>query len=936
MDGISAAFSDQVALQLTTPLDSGKYALEDFQCRETLSAPFEMSLTVTSDNPNISFSKLMGKSITVTIFAKPKKRFFNGVVGHVSQREFTDLSKTVTYQVKLYPKFWLLKFSKDYKIFQKKSAQTIIKEVLQEKGVTQLDDRTQKGGRTVREYCVQYGESHFDFVSRLMEEEGIFYYFEHDNGKHTMVLADQPSAHKDIKESSEIEVEYSQSETPSLNKILSCFIDHQVRIGEHSMTDYNYMTPKTSLFAKAKGSGYGKEAYDYPGLIDIDYKPTKGESEKWSTLRSEQDDHPREIVWGESTCPFFEAGRAFTIQKHLRKDANKRYVLQTVEHHISLMKTVEGRDIAPATPPKVICYNKFYGFPAVTPFRPPLITEKPRVAGSQTAVVTGPSGEEIYTDDQRRIKVQFHWDRLGKKDDATTCWVRVSQGWASNNWGILFTPRVGMEVVVSFINGDPDRPLVTGCVYNADNVPPYLAKDKTRATIKSNTYKGKGFNELRFEDKTDKEEIYLHAQKDWNTHVLENRTTVVEKGSDFKTIKKGDREVVIEGEPGVISTKGEAPSLKHSGKGASQKGDDLLTIQKGSRIVKIMGMGSGKGSYTTTIMKGDRELTIMKGDNTDTLLQGNNTVTYLKGNDTKTIGEGEKSMLLGKGNESKIIGQGNKSLIMGQGNKMNILGSGNDILLLPGGMFLGIMQGLFLKIGGIVIAIGGGGSGSPEAMPGHSPDTSGDAGRGDGHSSKYTFSTNPLGGASGKMSAAQCPDMNIESPCGNMYMKFLDSDIVMEQNGHKRYSVTEDYEEDVQKKYILEVGEKILIRCEGNIDIESSKDVNIKGKNVNITGKSIKLEADTVDMAGYKSFEINAMKINFTATGLLNCHGSLINLNTGEQGKGFTPNPWETVDSDLIKERKTDRDKRRSEEEARKKAGNTFDMKNIDKILKGV
>lgn len=292
MEGISAAFSDKVALQLTTPLDSGKYALEDFRCRESLSQPFEMSLVVTTDNANINFKGLMGKSITVTVFAKPKKRFFNGVVGHISQRDSTSKTKTTTYHVKLYPKFWLLRFSRDFKIFQKKSAQTIIKEVLQKEGVSHVDDRTQKCGRTVREYCVQYGESHYDFVCRLMEEEGIYYYFEHDNGKHVMVLADQPSAHKPIKESPQIEMEEAQANRPYLNKVLSCRIEHQVVVGEHSMTDYNYMTPKTKLFSKAKGEGFGKEAYDYPGLVDIEYKPTKGESEKWSSLRSELDDAP--------------------------------------------------------------------------------------------------------------------------------------------------------------------------------------------------------------------------------------------------------------------------------------------------------------------------------------------------------------------------------------------------------------------------------------------------------------------------------------------------------------------------------------------------------------------------------------------------------------------------------------------------------------------
>lgn len=877
MRGYTASVGDQLALELATSLGSGKYALEDLYCEESLSNPFELTLTLTSNNLNVDLESVIGKSVTALVRAKPKKRYFNGVVSHISQTEIWERNKLCSYQVTLRPLFWFLTLSKDYRIFQKKNAQTIIKDVLQKYGVTQVDDRTQSCGRTVREYCVQYGESHFDFVSRLMEEEGIFYYFEHDQGKHTLVLGDKPSAHKNCKGVSDVEMNFALSEQVLLNRVTLCHINQSAIAKEHSLTDYNYMTPKTKLFAKAKGAGKKGEVYVYPGAVDIEYKPTKGGNESFSNLRSEQSDWGQEEIWGDSTCPFFETGSGFTLKKHLRKSANKRYILGSVVHRASIVnidqdgKETQVNELAPDPATTRISYgNQFHAFPAKVVYRPPQKTEKPRIHGTQTAVVTGPKGEEIHTDDQRRIKVQFHWDREGKKDEKSTCWVRVSQGWASNKWGILFTPRIGMEVVVSFINGDPDRPLVTGCVYNADNTPPYGAKDKTMATIKSDTHKGKGsgFNELRFEDKKKKEEIYLHAEKDWNTHVLENRTTVMEKGSDFKTIKKGDREVVIKGQPGAVAKKGEAPSLKHSGKGASKKGNDLLTIERGSRIVKIMGMGSGQGSYKTTIMKGDRDLQIMKGNNKDTFMKGNDTRTLLKGNQSLMIAEGNKSQIIGKGNESSMIGQGNKSLIMGQGNKTNIIGSGNDTLLIPGGMKTAIMQGLLLKVGGFVLAIGGGGSGTEETMPGHKPDQPGEP-----NSQPESLGGIGLGGASGGGEASNCVDVNATSQCGDINLTFLDSNITINQNGEKKIQVSKSYQETVGMKYTLDVAEEIVIKCKGDIKFE--------GKNIEFKAlKDFKVDATQVDVVAKSKIGLNSSGVIETlSSAITKIKAALIKLN---------------------------------------------------------
>lgn len=813
--GVSSAFSPQVALQLTPALAKGHYAVEDFRCQESLSAPFEMEVMVTSDNLQVDLNQVMGKSLTVTVIAKPKRRFFNGIVGSISQKEFTDHGRTCTYLLKLYPRLWLLKFSKDFKIFQNKSVQTIVKEVLQSQGVKHVQDRTQRYGRALRDYCVQYGESHFDFISRLMEEEGIFYYFEHAKDNHTLVLGDQPSAHGDCSEMPKIDVDFSRPQKPFLNVVTQCFLDHCVIAQEHSLTDYNYMTPKTNLFAKAKGAGQGKEMYHYPGVPENDFKPKKSHSEAVSRLHAEREDVTQQVLWGHSTCAFFSAGQAFTLQKHLRREANQRYVLKSLEHHITLLRSPQNsgdqknsEDFPEA--PQVICTNRFFAFPAKIPFRPPCVTPKPVIHGTQTAVVTGPPGEEIYTDDHRRIKIQFPWDRLGSKDDKTSCWVRVVQSWASNNWGILFTPRIGMEVVVSFINGDPDRPLVTGCVYNADNLPPYGAKDKTKSTLKSHTHKGQGFNEFRFEDEKQKEEIYLHAQKDWNTFIIENRTSVIEKGSDVKVLTKGDREVVLKGEPGVIPQRGKAPSLDHQGTAASKKGDDYLTLERGTRVVKFLAMGAQKGSYISVLSRGDRELTILKGDNNE---------TYLKGNDTKTITQGNRVVFIGQGDDTETIAQGNKSLTVGKGHRTTTLTAGNSMLLIPAGMMTALMQGLLVKVGNTVLTVGSG-----------------------------------SGGTTQKASDPR-RDIGLTSPGGDVVLKFSKGDLTYEQQGHKKCNVTKDSKETVGGRYILEVDKDILITCKGDIKIQSQGSIHMKA------GKEFKVEAGSISMHAQQSYSVQAMSM---------------------------------------------------------------------------
>ena len=289
-----------------------------------------------------------------------------------------------------------------------------------------------------------------------------------------------------------------------------------------------------------------------------------------SKRRLEALELPLKTLEGDSRCRFFIPGYKMTLAEHPTAALNADYVLESVSHRVE----------------DAVYANRFTAFPAATPYRPQLRSAKPRIAGSQTALVVGKSGEEIYTDKYGRLKVQFHWDQDGTKDENSSCWVRVAQTWAGKGWGGWWLPRVGMEVVVSFLDGDPDRPLVSGAVYNGDNALPYtLPADQTKSTIKSDSSKGHGgSNEIRFEDKKDSEEIYVHAQKDQTIVVENTRTATMNKGDEIVTVKKGKREITVE------------------------EGDDLHTVKKGNRTYKVE---TGDETYT---VEGTRTLSVTKDE----------------------------------------------------------------------------------------------------------------------------------------------------------------------------------------------------------------------------------------------------------------------------------------------------------------------------------
>lgn len=507
-------------IAIDTPLGPHVLLLRGFTGQESLSRLFSFELDLLSTDPEIKFENIIGQKVTIRVrLGKDKERYFHGMINRFVQ---TGSSVgLVNYRATMAPSLWFLTRTADCRIFQSKKVPDIIQEIFKENGVTDIKT-VLKATYEPREYCVQYRETDFNFVSRLMEQYGIFYFFEHEEKKHTVVLSDDLSAHQPCLEQSKIS--WNPQGSASLNEdvITGLQWEETFRFGQYAVTDYNFETPSTSLRAEVKTQievgGNGKyEIYDYPGEYG-----KKAEGDGIAKIRMQEEEAQYKVMSGSGTARVFTTGYTFTLQDYdARKDVNGDYVLTQVQHVASVGDTyatgaaggVEKGDYS----------NSFTCIPAKRPFRSPQMTPKPIVQGPQTAVVVGKSGEEIWTDKFGRVKVQFHWDRYGKMNESSSCWVRVSQNWAGKQWGGVFVPRIGQEVIVEFLEGDPDRPIITGRVYNVEQMPPYaLPANQTQSGVKSNSSKGGGgSNELRFEDKKGGEEVYLHGQKDW-TIAIEN------------------------------------------------------------------------------------------------------------------------------------------------------------------------------------------------------------------------------------------------------------------------------------------------------------------------------------------------------------------------------------------------------------------------------
>ncbi|MGJ7535229.1 MULTISPECIES: type VI secretion system Vgr family protein [unclassified Variovorax] len=520
-------------LTVKTVLGPDELLLDAFQAAEGLSQLFACSLTMRSPSSELKAADLIGTSATVAL-QRPEKetRFFNGIVSRFtylgSNRDFA------TYSLELVPRMWLLTLGRDRVIYQSMSTPDILQKVLGEFGVafsTQL-----QGTYAPREYCVRYDETAFDFVSRLMEEEGIFYFFTFADGAHTLVLADSNSACMPCPHAEKLVMRSSEEGYAHTHAVTRFESDARLVTKDQAVDDYDFLTPDTDLRQQHDGKiGRGLD-YEYPSRV-----PAAAGAAR-ARIRLEMHQTGSQSGRGDSHCHYLTPGTTFTLEEHAREDLNVKHVVHSVRHH------AEREHYS----------NSFETLPPELPFRPQRLTPRPVVAGNHTAQVVGPAGEEIWTDEHGRIKVQFPWDQLGKKNDKSSCWIRVSQMWAGKGWGALFLPRIGQEVVVSYVDGDPDRPLVSGSVYNGTNPTPVtLPGMSSQSTIRSRSTKtGDAGNEMRFEDKKGSEEFYLHAQKDMRVEIENDLTTTVMAGNELHTVTKGNRTVKVDTGNEIHSVKG--------------------------------------------------------------------------------------------------------------------------------------------------------------------------------------------------------------------------------------------------------------------------------------------------------------------------------------------------------------------------------------------
>ncbi len=518
--------------------------------REELSRPFDFMLTIASPNEKIKPEQVIGQPLAVRIDRDEQEpRYIHGYVSSfwAGNTFMPENGKNIfrAYRVRIVPWLWFMTRAARCFIYHPEKAEKSIQDVLdlivkrvKEYGhvVPELESGNAKvlGKRKV-EHCVQYRETDFNFLSRTLERYGIYYYFKFAGDKHTLILSDQlnyPNA-------PEAEVKYPVSSDTNISEDIITGWEHAYEFvtGKWEQTDYDFIHPSTDLKVSAEkhssitlknNSAY--EQYDYPGEY---IKKDDGAME--ATVRLEAEEIRFNTVNGSSHCKSFSPGYCFKLTEHLncKDEKGKSYLITSVSHSVSQPGPfTSGNDRATYS-------NSFTCIPKDSQYRPPRWTPQPLLSSVQTAVVVGPPGEEIYTDEYGRVKIQFHWDREGKKDENTSCWVRVCQVHAGKGFGGIDIPRVGEEVVVSFLEGDLDRPLITGRVYHKESMPPFgLPAAKTISGMKTKTYKGKGHNEMSMDDTPGKEMLNVHAQYNMATKVLHDQTlTVVNDRSNTITGK---------------------------------------------------------------------------------------------------------------------------------------------------------------------------------------------------------------------------------------------------------------------------------------------------------------------------------------------------------------------------------------------------------------
>ncbi len=569
---------------------------------EGLSVPFSYALTVLSDKTDLDPNKFLGETLSVALEIDGQDpRRFSGIVTEFSL--LGSVGENTMYGVSLRPFLWLLRHTTNCRIFQAQSVPDIVLAVLRAHGFS--DVALWFGhNHEPREYVVQYRESDYNFICRLLEEEGIYFFFDQLPGQHVLVLCDSVAAHAARPGCEKLEYyPPNPNRRATIAHIDHWQTTHRVQSGACVLRDYDFQVAAGDLKAeKVSPAPHGQgefEVFDYPGGYDDVALGTA-----IAQRRLEEVQCVRARAVGHSNARGLSVGYLFTLEKHPVALQNREYLVLGMEgsiHTHALESSYEN------VSPEDVFQCRFTCLDAALPFQPPRLTPKPLIYGAQTAVVVGKAGEEIWTDEYGRVKLKFHWDRDPKKNEDSSCWVRVAQLWAGSGFGAMHIPRMGQEVIVEFLEGDPDKPIVTGRVYNSDNMPPYtLPPNQTQSGIKSRSTKGgqpTNFNEIRFEDKKGSEDLFIHAEKTQTTKVKQSQSISVGASrsvtvGDTQTItvtKKETEKYLDEREMTVDKTNSETITLAHSGtykQGRTFKvssKDDALTVTGANKTTTVTG-----------------------------------------------------------------------------------------------------------------------------------------------------------------------------------------------------------------------------------------------------------------------------------------------------------------------------------------------------------
>jgi type VI secretion system secreted protein VgrG len=684
---MATKYQDNRSVKITSPFGANVLLFSHMSAVEAISQPFVLDLAVYSEKGDLEADKVLGKPLTVSLTFDPaaKPRHFHGLVTEFAQAGYED--RLHAYRLKVRPWYWFLTRTADCRIFQGKTVPQIFTEVCRLSGYTDIEQRfSSSGAFEPWPYCVQYRETDFNFLSRLLEQEGIFYFFEHSNDKHLLVLTDDVAKCRTV--DGYAKVPYfpptADDAQRARDHLRSWSLQKSFQPGTYATREYDFEHPSPVLAGTSSISRQHDaskwEIFDFPADAT---KLDSGGVERVAKLRVQELQAAHAVARGHGDAAGLAAGHQFKLQDYPRASFNIDWLVTSTSIELAANDYASGGGEGTQFSIAIEAVD------AREAYRPARITPKPLVQGAQTAVVVGPKGEEIFTDELGRVKVQFHWDRYGKQDENSSCFIRVGTPWAGKNWGAIHIPRIGQEVIVAFEEGDPDQPLIIGSVWNGSNKPPYaLQANKTQSGIKSRSSKdgtGENFNEIRFEDKKGSEQLYIHAEKNQDiavendeTHTVGHNRTKEVKNDETSTIGKNRSESVGENENiNVAKNRNEAVGDNESidiGKNQSLNvgQNRTLTIAK-NHTVSVGENLTDEVAKSATVNVG-KNRTVTVGDK-DILNVGKQLV--IDAGDSVTIQTGSASITMKKDGTITIKG---KDITLDGSGKINVKASGDVVI----------------------------------------------------------------------------------------------------------------------------------------------------------------------------------------------------------------------------------------------------------------